>query len=46
MRYAIKLGPYGDHADPRRLAALAHDAEVAGWDGTLDSRPTLLPESG
>ncbi len=33
MRYAIKLGPYADHADPRRLAALAHDAEVARWDG-------------
>src|SRR4051794_36081112 len=33
MYYAVELGPYGDHADPRALAALARDAEQAGWDG-------------
>ncbi|MDP9364041.1 MAG: LLM class flavin-dependent oxidoreductase, partial [Chloroflexota bacterium] len=33
MRYGLNLPPFGDFADPRALAALARDAEAAGWDG-------------
>ncbi len=33
MHYGIQVAPLGDYADARRLAALAGDAEAAGWDG-------------
>jgi alkanesulfonate monooxygenase SsuD/methylene tetrahydromethanopterin reductase-like flavin-dependent oxidoreductase (luciferase family) len=33
MKYAIDIPNFGDFADPRLTAALAHDAEEAGWDG-------------
>jgi alkanesulfonate monooxygenase SsuD/methylene tetrahydromethanopterin reductase-like flavin-dependent oxidoreductase (luciferase family) len=33
MRYAINLPAFGEFADARALAALAHEAEDAGWDG-------------
>ena len=33
MKYGISLPPFGDFADPRVLAELAQQAEVAGWDG-------------
>ncbi len=33
LKYAISLPPHGDYGDPNRLAALAREAEDAGWDG-------------
>jgi alkanesulfonate monooxygenase SsuD/methylene tetrahydromethanopterin reductase-like flavin-dependent oxidoreductase (luciferase family) len=33
MRNGIFLPPFGEFADPRRVAALAAAAEAAGWDG-------------
>jgi alkanesulfonate monooxygenase SsuD/methylene tetrahydromethanopterin reductase-like flavin-dependent oxidoreductase (luciferase family) len=33
MQYAVELGPYAAHADPRALGRLARTAEDAGWDG-------------
>jgi alkanesulfonate monooxygenase SsuD/methylene tetrahydromethanopterin reductase-like flavin-dependent oxidoreductase (luciferase family) len=33
MQYALDLPPFGELADARALAALAHEAEDAGWDG-------------
>ncbi|HTI15852.1 MAG TPA: LLM class flavin-dependent oxidoreductase [Dictyobacter sp.] len=33
MRYALNLPAFGDFADVHTLAALAHEAEDAGWDG-------------
>jgi alkanesulfonate monooxygenase SsuD/methylene tetrahydromethanopterin reductase-like flavin-dependent oxidoreductase (luciferase family) len=33
MRFGLHLPTVGDFADVRLLAALARDAEVAGWDG-------------
>jgi alkanesulfonate monooxygenase SsuD/methylene tetrahydromethanopterin reductase-like flavin-dependent oxidoreductase (luciferase family) len=33
MRYGINVPIFGAYADVRLLAALARDAEVAGWDG-------------
>jgi alkanesulfonate monooxygenase SsuD/methylene tetrahydromethanopterin reductase-like flavin-dependent oxidoreductase (luciferase family) len=33
VKHGIFLPPFGDLADPRRVAALAADAEQAGWDG-------------
>ena len=33
MRYGLELAPWGELADPRALAALAREAEAAGWDG-------------
>ncbi len=33
MRFGVILPNFGDYFDPRVLAALAHDAEHAGWDG-------------
>ena len=33
MRYAVNLPNFGPYADPRTVAALAADAEAAGWDG-------------
>jgi alkanesulfonate monooxygenase SsuD/methylene tetrahydromethanopterin reductase-like flavin-dependent oxidoreductase (luciferase family) len=33
MRYAINLPAFGAFADVHALAALAQEAEVAGWDG-------------
>ncbi|WIG58968.1 MAG: hypothetical protein OJF49_001715 [Ktedonobacterales bacterium] len=33
MRYGLDVPTTGDYADPRTLAALATDAEAAGWDG-------------
>jgi len=33
VKYGIFLPPFGELADPRRVAALASDAEQAGWDG-------------
>jgi hypothetical protein len=33
MHYGIYLPNFGDYSDLRLLAELAHDAEVAGWEG-------------
>jgi alkanesulfonate monooxygenase SsuD/methylene tetrahydromethanopterin reductase-like flavin-dependent oxidoreductase (luciferase family) len=33
MRFAVTVPNFGDYFDVRRLAALARDAEDAGWDG-------------
>src|SRR5579884_3931949 len=33
MRYALNLPAFGEFADVRVLAALAREAEDAGWDG-------------
>lgn len=33
MRYGLSLPPFGDLADARALADLAHKAEDVGWDG-------------
>lgn len=33
MKFGINLPPFGDYADPRKLAQMAHEAEAAGWDG-------------
>ncbi|MFL6140176.1 MAG: LLM class flavin-dependent oxidoreductase [Frankiaceae bacterium] len=33
MRFGISLPPFGDFADPASVAALAEQAEAAGWDG-------------
>jgi len=33
MRYGIYLPNYGPYGDAKVLAALAHEAEQAGWDG-------------
>jgi alkanesulfonate monooxygenase SsuD/methylene tetrahydromethanopterin reductase-like flavin-dependent oxidoreductase (luciferase family) len=33
MRFGITVPAFADFSDPRTLAELAHDAEVAGWDG-------------
>jgi alkanesulfonate monooxygenase SsuD/methylene tetrahydromethanopterin reductase-like flavin-dependent oxidoreductase (luciferase family) len=33
MRYGVTIPPFGDLFHPRTLAALAADAEQAGWDG-------------
>lgn len=33
FRFGVVLAPWGEFADPRVLADLAHEAEEAGWDG-------------
>jgi alkanesulfonate monooxygenase SsuD/methylene tetrahydromethanopterin reductase-like flavin-dependent oxidoreductase (luciferase family) len=33
VRYAVNVPNFGPYADPRTVAALAADAEAAGWDG-------------
>ncbi len=33
MQYGVNLPAFGDFGDPRALAELAREAEVAGWDG-------------
>ncbi len=33
MKYGVTVPPFGDFFDPRTLAALAAEAEQAGWDG-------------
>ena len=33
MQYAVYLPNFGEYFDPRVIAALAQDAEAAGWDG-------------
>ena len=33
MYYGVSLPPFGDYADARTLANLAHEAEQVGWDG-------------
>jgi alkanesulfonate monooxygenase SsuD/methylene tetrahydromethanopterin reductase-like flavin-dependent oxidoreductase (luciferase family) len=33
MHYGIYLPNFGEYGDPRLLAELAHEAEVAGWEG-------------
>src|SRR5215218_7024737 len=33
MRFGINIPPFADFSNPRVLAELAHEAEVAGWDG-------------
>ena len=33
VKHGIFLPPFNELADPRRVAALAADAEQAGWDG-------------
>jgi alkanesulfonate monooxygenase SsuD/methylene tetrahydromethanopterin reductase-like flavin-dependent oxidoreductase (luciferase family) len=35
VRHGIFLPPFDEFADPRRVAALAADAEQAGWDGVF-----------
>jgi alkanesulfonate monooxygenase SsuD/methylene tetrahydromethanopterin reductase-like flavin-dependent oxidoreductase (luciferase family) len=35
VKHGIFLPPFDDFADPRRVAALAADAEQAGWDGVF-----------
>ena len=35
MHYGIYLPTFGEYADAARLAALAADAEEAGWDGVF-----------
>ena len=33
MRYAVNVPNFEDYSDVRTVAALAADAEAAGWDG-------------
>jgi alkanesulfonate monooxygenase SsuD/methylene tetrahydromethanopterin reductase-like flavin-dependent oxidoreductase (luciferase family) len=33
MKFGLSLPPFGDYANPRKLAAIAHEAEDLGWDG-------------
>jgi alkanesulfonate monooxygenase SsuD/methylene tetrahydromethanopterin reductase-like flavin-dependent oxidoreductase (luciferase family) len=33
MHYGVTTPNWGDYGDPRLLAELAHEAEVAGWEG-------------
>lgn len=33
MRFAINTPNFGAFSDPHAMSALAHEAEVAGWDG-------------
>jgi alkanesulfonate monooxygenase SsuD/methylene tetrahydromethanopterin reductase-like flavin-dependent oxidoreductase (luciferase family) len=33
MKFATNLAPFGPASDPRVLAELAQEAEIAGWDG-------------
>ena len=33
MRYALNVPNFAEYADVRTVAALAADAEAAGWDG-------------
>lgn len=33
MFYGLHFSNFAEYAAPRVLAALAHEAEVAGWDG-------------
>lgn len=33
MKFGLSIPPFGDYADPRKLAVMAHEAEQAGWDG-------------
>ena len=33
MRFGISIPAFADFSDPRALAGLAQDAELAGWDG-------------
>ena len=33
MRFALDTPNFGDYSNPRLLAELAHEAEIAGWDG-------------
>jgi alkanesulfonate monooxygenase SsuD/methylene tetrahydromethanopterin reductase-like flavin-dependent oxidoreductase (luciferase family) len=33
MKYGLHFSNYAEYADPRTLAALASEAEAAGWDG-------------
>jgi alkanesulfonate monooxygenase SsuD/methylene tetrahydromethanopterin reductase-like flavin-dependent oxidoreductase (luciferase family) len=35
VKHAVFLPVFGDLADPRRVAAVAADAEAAGWDGVF-----------
>ncbi len=33
MKFGLSVPPFGDYANPRKLAAMAREAEQAGWDG-------------
>lgn len=33
MRFALDIPNFGDYSNPRLLAELAREAEIAGWDG-------------
>ena len=33
MKFGVFLPNFGEYADPRTLAELAHEAEACGWDG-------------
>jgi alkanesulfonate monooxygenase SsuD/methylene tetrahydromethanopterin reductase-like flavin-dependent oxidoreductase (luciferase family) len=35
MRFGLSIPNFGDHADARAVAALAREAEAAGWDGVF-----------
>jgi hypothetical protein len=50
MRFGVTVPNFGDYFQPRTLAALAHDAEAAGWEGfflwdhvMFGSTPTVDP---
>jgi alkanesulfonate monooxygenase SsuD/methylene tetrahydromethanopterin reductase-like flavin-dependent oxidoreductase (luciferase family) len=48
MRFGISVPPFADFSDPHRLAELAREAEMAGWDGffiwdTVFFDPTFHP---
>ena len=33
MKFGLTMPPFGPYADPNYLAAIAQEAEAAGWDG-------------
>ncbi|HYP41314.1 MAG TPA: LLM class flavin-dependent oxidoreductase [Chloroflexia bacterium] len=46
MQFGLSLPHWGEFADVRLLAEMAHDAEVAGWDGFYIWDHTIWGESG
>jgi hypothetical protein len=44
LRYGISLPLTGELADPRTLAALAAEAEMAGWAGIFARAPAAFPD--
>src|SRR5688500_8881176 len=43
MQYGLSIPNFGEYGDPRILAAPAHEAEEAGWDGLLVWDHPILP---